>query len=112
MDFVIRAEGECLKQLWYHLAIMSAVGVADHCTQSSTIGWPGSLPFFNKVAQCLLADYRINYFSQNSVRICKCSIGELEEQILLAAYAFEVLKQLALNFPLRTCTNVVNGCRL
>jgi hypothetical protein len=57
MDFIIRAEGECLKQLRYHLAIMPAVGVTDHRAQSSTIGWPGSLPFFNKVAQRLLADY-------------------------------------------------------
>ena len=57
----------------------------------------------------MLTDYRINYFSHNSVWICQCGIGELEEQILLATYAFEILKQLALNFPFRTCADVVNG---
>lgn len=102
MDFIIRAEGECVEQLRYHLAIMPAVGVTDHCTQGSTIGWPGGLPFFNEVAQCLLTDYRINDFSHNPFRVGQCGICELKKQILLPAYALQILKQLALNFPLRT----------
>ena len=32
-----------------------------------------------------------------------------EPQILFASYPLQILKQLALNFSLRTCADVVNG---
>lgn len=63
----------------------------------------------NQIAQRLLADHRKHHVAHHAVRMGERSVGQLEQQVLFAGDALEVVQQLALDLALGPRADLVDG---
>ena len=93
----------------YHAAVVALVGVPDHGAQRGPIGWPRGLPFLDQVAQGLFGDDGKHNLANDPIGSVECGPGELEQEVLLAGHAFQVVEQLAVHPAFGTRADMVNG---
>ena len=106
---VVRAEIQGLEDLRHHAAVMALVGVPDHGAQGGPIGRSRGLPFLDQVAQGLFADDREHDLAHDPVGLIEGGPGELEQEVLLAGDALQVVEQLAVHPAFGPCADVVDG---
>ena len=58
-----------------HAAIVSLVGVADHCAHCSAVGRPGGFPLLDQIAQRLFTHHRKNHVAHHAIRLGQCGVG-------------------------------------
>ena len=63
MAVVVGAELQGEQEFERHAAIVSLVGVADHCAHCGAVGRPGGLPLLDQVAQRLFVDHRKDHIA-------------------------------------------------
>ena len=106
---VVGAELQRSQQRRHHAAVMSFVRVTDDGAQGDAVGWTGGFPFLNQITQRLFTNHWKYHLANYAVRLGQCSFGQLEQEILLAGDALEVIKQLALDLAFGACANLVDG---
>ena len=106
---VVRAEIQGPEDLRHHPPVMALVGVPDHGAQGGPIGRPRGLPFLDQVAQGLFADDREHDLAHDPVGVIEGGPGELEEEVLLAADALQVVEQLAVHPAFGPRADLVDG---
>ncbi len=109
MSLVVRAKFQGLENLRRHAAVVAAVGVADDGAQCCPVGRAGRFPFLDQVAQGLLAGYREHNLADDAIGSRQRGVGQLEQDVLLAADALEIVEQFALDLPLGVSADAMNG---
>jgi hypothetical protein len=109
MVHIVGAEIQSSEDLRHHAAIMAFVRVPDHRAQSGPIGRPRGLPFLDQVAQGLFADDRKHDFPHDPVGAVDGGARDLEQKVLLARHAFQVVEQLAVHPAFGTRADMVDG---
>jgi hypothetical protein len=92
MALVVGTKLQCIQELGHHAAVVSPVGVSDHCTQGDAVGRPRGFPLLDQVAQRLFADHGKHHIAHHAVRLGERGVGQLEQQVLLAGDALEVVQ--------------------
>jgi hypothetical protein len=75
----------------------------------SPVGWTCGLRFFDQITQGLFADDWKDDIAHDAIRFIQRRAGDFEQQVLLAADTFQIVKQFALDPMLGTCADVVDG---
>ena len=106
---VVRAEIQGLEDLRHHPPVMALVGIPDHGAQGGPIGRSRGLPFLDQVAQGLFADDRKHDLAHDPIGLVEGGPGELEQEVLLAGHALQVVEQFAVHPAFGTRADMVNG---
>ena len=85
MPLVVRAEFQGLKNLRHHAAVVAPVGIADRRCAGGPIGRSRRFPFLDQIAQGLLAGDREHNVAHDAVGLVQRGVGQLEQEVLLAA---------------------------
>jgi len=109
MMLIVRAEFQSLKDLWHHPAVMALVGIPYHRAKRGPVGRPRGLRFLDEITQDLFADNRKDNIAHDAIRILQSCAGDVEQQVLLARDAFEIVEQLAIDPVLGPCAAMVDG---
>jgi hypothetical protein len=92
MVFVVGTEFQLFKNFRHHTPVMPFVGIPDDCPQGCPIGRPHGFPFLDQVSQGLFADQWEDDVANTSVRLIEGRIRDLEQQVLFARYAPEIIQ--------------------
>src|SRR5271163_4769157 len=109
MVFIVRAKFQPPQDLRHHTTVMTLIRIPDHRAEGSPVDWPRGLRFPDQITQGLLADNRENDITHDSIRFLQRRASDLEQQILLARDALQVLEQFTLDPMLGARADVVNG---
>ena len=88
---------------------MALGGVPDHGAQGRPVGRSCGLGFLDQVAQGLFADDREHDLAHDPVGLIEGGTGDLEEEILLAADALQIVQQFAVHPAFGSHANLVDG---
>jgi hypothetical protein len=83
--------------------------IPDHRAERDSVGRARGLRFLDQIPQGLLADDRKDNIAHDAIRFLQGRAGNLEQQVLLAGDALQIVEQLAINPMLGTGSNVVDG---
>ena len=106
---IVRAEFQALEDFGHHAAVMPLVGIADHRSQRGPVARARGLRLPDEIAQGLFADDRKDDIAHDSVGLLDGRAGKVEQEILLAGDAFQIVEQFALHPALGAGADVVNG---
>ena len=98
-----------MKDLWHHPAVMALVGIPDHCAKRGPVGWARGLRFLDQIAQGLFADDRKDDIAHDPIRFLEGRAGELEQQVLLAGDALQIIEQFAVDPAFGTCADMMDS---
>lgn len=88
---------------------MAFIGITDHGSQRGSVGRAGCLRFLDQITKGLFADNWKDNITHDSIWFLQGRAGDLEQQVLLAGDAFQIVEQLAIDPMLGTCSDVVDG---
>ena len=108
MALVVRAKFQALKDFGDHAAVMALVGIADHRSQRGPIARARSLRLLDQVAQGLFANDRENDVAHDPVRLLESGAGKIEQQVLLARDAFQLVEQFPIDPALGARADAIN----
>ena len=106
---IVRAEFQALEDFGHHAAVMTLVGIADHRSQRRPVARACGLGLPDQIAQGLFPDNREDDIAHDAVGLFEGGAGEVEQQVLLAGDAFQIVEQLALHPALGARADVMNG---
>ena len=97
MVFIVRTEFQAPQDLWHHAAVMALVGIPDHRAERGPVGRTRGLRFLDQITQGLFADDWKDDVAHDAIRFIQGRAGDFEQQVLLAADTFQIVKQFALD---------------
>ena len=97
MASVVRAEIQGPEGPRRHPPVMALVGVPDHGAQGRPIDRSRGLGLLDQVARGLFADDREHDLAHDPLGLIESGPGELEEEVLLAADALQVVERRAVH---------------
>jgi len=85
------------------------VGIPDHRAQGGAIGRSRRLPLLYQISQRFLADNGEHNLAHDPIRFSERGVGDLEQEVLLAGHALNVIQQFAVDLALSPRADVVDG---
>ena len=88
---------------------MTLVGVADHGPERGLVARSRGLRLLDQVTQGLFADDRKDDLAHDPVRLLESRAGKVEQEVLLAGDALQVVEQFAIHPAFGARPDAMNG---
>ena len=109
MMLVVRTEFQALKDVGRHAAVMTLVGIADHRPERGLVARPRGLCLLDQITQGLFADHRKDDLAHGPVRFLESRAGKVEQEILLARDALQIIEQFPIHPAFGARPDAMNG---